>query len=158
MQSGNDWFRHALQRTGWQPQRQAVAIGVLGVFIAIMMGGLYLSQVAIEASRGREMRELVTLRDEMERTNEELRVEIAELKSLSRLQTRAIELGFQPATRAEQVYLVVEGYVPNRETTVAEIAIDPTPAPVYDESFGGWLQQQLDSLRQQFDSFNSQGS
>ncbi|HRL11071.1 MAG TPA: hypothetical protein PKX07_04295 [Aggregatilineales bacterium] len=155
-QQGNSWLQHALQRTGWQPQRQAIALGVLGVFIVLMMGGLYLSQVAMEASRGREMRTLITLRDEIERSNEELRVEIAELKSLTQLQARAAALGFVPASRADQLYLVVDGYVAHRVETVAPLVEDETDAPIYDESFGGWLSAQVEALTRQFETFSSQ--
>lgn len=154
MTQRDSWIEHTLRRTGWQPQRQAVALGLLGIFIVLMMGGLYLSQVALESARGREMRELVALRDEMERTNEELRVQIAELKSLDRLQARAAELGFVPATRADQLYLVVEGYLPFREQTVAPLTEFEDDLPEYDESFGAWVSQQLEQLRQQFESFS----
>ncbi len=150
------WLQHALSRGGWRPQRQAIALGVLGVFIVLMMAALYLSQVAMEASRGREMRELVALRDEIERSNEELRVEIAELKSLAKLQERARALGFVQASTSDQLYLVVEGYQPYQEETVAPLQEDIEDAPIYDESFGGWLQRQLDSLRDQFEAFANQ--
>ncbi len=109
---------------------------MLGVFIVLMMAALYLSQVAMEASRGREMRELVTLRDEIERSNEELRVEIAELKSLSKLQERARVLGFVQASTSDQLYLVIDGYQPYQEETVAPLQEDIESAPIYDESFG----------------------
>lgn len=150
------WLQHALSRTGWRPQRQAVALGVLGVFIVLMMAALYLSQVAMEASRGREMRTLVTLRDEIERSNEELRVEIAELKSLSKLQERARVLGFVQAASSDQLYLVIDGYQPYQEETVAPLQEEIEDAPIYDESFGGWLQRQLDSLGSQFETFANQ--
>lgn len=152
----NTWLQHALSRTGWRPQRQAVALGVLGVFIVLMMAALYLSQVAMEASRGREMRTLVTLRDEIERSNEELRVEIAELKSLSKLQERAQALGFVQASTGDQLYLVIDGYQPYQEETVAPLQEEIEDAPIYDESFGGWLQRQLDSLGSQFETFANQ--
>lgn len=158
MSRRSNWLQHALQRTGWRPQSQAVALGVLGVFIALMMGALYLSQVALEASRGREMQELVLERDDIERYNEDLRVQIAELKSLTQMETRAAELGFVPASTDNQLYVVVDGYVPYREETMAPLDEDGefTEPIVYDESFGGWLSQQIDSLSQQFEEFSSQ--
>ncbi|MCU0463559.1 MAG: hypothetical protein MUF38_03210, partial [Anaerolineae bacterium] len=140
-------------RSGWRPQRQAVTLGILGVFLAVVMGALYLSQVATEATRGREMRDLIIRRDELERTNESLRVEIAELQSLARLRTRATELGFVPAGQADQLYVVVDGYNPNRAQTVAPLQEMDDTLPQYSETFGGWLQQQLDGLRQQFEAF-----
>lgn len=156
MQS-NRWLRQALRRAGWQPQRQAVAVGTLGIAIALILGALYLSQVALESSRVREIEQLIVRRDDLERGNEELRVQIAGLKSLANLQTRAESLGFVPAQPDDIEYLFVDGYVTNRGVTVAPLE-DPQaePAPIYDETFGGWLQQQWDTLRGQFDSFNQQ--
>jgi hypothetical protein len=121
MQTSRRIFDQAMRQTGWRPQRQAVTVGILGVFLALIMGALYLSQVATESSRGREMRDLLARRDELERVNEELRVEIAQLQSLDRLRQRAQELGFIPAGRADQIFIVVDGYTQNRAQTVARI-------------------------------------
>lgn len=150
----DNWFQHALRRTGWRPQRQAIAVGTLGVFIALILGALYLSQVALEASRNREMREMIVNRDELERTNEELRVEIAELQSLARLQAEAARLDFVPATSI--TYLVVNGYNPRRTRSVAPLTPNEEELPIYSDSFGDWLSRQLESLRRQFEGFSSQ--
>lgn len=155
MQSSRRFFEQAMRQTGWRPQRQAVTLGLLGAFIALIMGALYLSQVANEASRGREMRELIARRDDLERVNENLRVEISELQSLSRLRQRAGELGFVAASRSDQFFIVVEGYNPNRAHTVAPLQEqDDEQLPIYDESFGGWLSQQFQSLTRQFQDFS----
>jgi hypothetical protein len=151
------WIQHALRRSGWRPQRQAVAVGVLGIFIALIIGALYLSQVATEASRGREMRDKIRQRDELERQNEELRTEIAELKSLPRLQQRAEELGFVRARREDIIYLVVDGYNPNRDQFIRISEPEPEPEiQPYSETFEGWVRQQWDILRSQFNGFNGQ--
>lgn len=154
MQTSRRIFDQAMRQTGWRPQRQAVTVGILGVFLALIMGALYLSQVATEASRGREMRDLLARRDELERVNEELRVEIAQLQSLDRLRLRAQELGFVPAGRNDQIFIVVDGYTQNRSQTVAPLQEEEEPLPVYDESFGGWLSQQLQNFSQQFQDFS----
>lgn len=134
-----------------------IAVGTLGVFIALILGALYLSQVALEASRGREMRNLIEERDELERSNEELRVEIANLKSLPRLQAEAQTLGFVSASANNIVFITVEGYMP----AYMRSAVVPPPEaeviqPDYNGSFGGWFSQTVDSLRRQFEGFNSQ--
>lgn len=149
--------QQAIRQTGWRPQRQAITLAMLGVFLALVMGALYLSQVATEASRGREMRELISRRDELERVNESLRVEISALQSLDRLRTRAEQLGFIPAGQADQIFVVVDGYNPNRQQTVAPLQSEADSLPQYSESFGGWLQQQIDNLRNQFESFSGGG-
>jgi hypothetical protein len=149
------WIQHTLRRTGWRPQRQAVAVGVLGIFIALVIGALYLSQVAVEASRGNQMRDLISTRDELERQNEELRTEIAELLSLPRLQARAEELGFTHAGRDDIVYLVVDGYNPTREEVVAAVEEkSDEDLPTYSETFEGWVRQQWNNLTSQFNGYN----
>jgi hypothetical protein len=156
--TSDSWLQHALRRTGWRPQRQVIAVGTLGVFIALILGALYISQVALEASRGRLLADLVEQRDELQRQNEELRVMIAELKSLPRLQAEAEALGFVQASLRDQEYITVEGYIPNRQATVAEIR-DEAPAivPDYNERFSDWFSQWVVALRSQFAAFNSRG-
>lgn len=151
-----DWAQHALARTGWRPRNQAVTLAVLGVIIALIFGGVYLSQVGSYAITTRQIEELLVQRDQLEFTNEQLRAEIANLQTVPRLLTRAQELGFRPATSTDIEYLVVDGYNPARSDSVVPLearaeAIDDTP--VYDETFSGWLQLQLDSLRRQFENF-----
>ena len=151
------WIQHALRRGGWQPQRQATALAVMGVIISLIVGALYLSQVAADATKNRALETLIQQRNELERTNEQIRAEIASLRTVPHLLARAQELGFVPATGGQIEYLVVDGYNPNRPVEIAP-AKPAENLPTYDETFGGWLQQQLDNLRGQFDSFSKQGS
>jgi hypothetical protein len=146
IRESRNWFNHALRRTGRQPQRQAVALGALGFFIALILGALYLSQVASEATTGRELSDLLEERDELERTNEQLRVEIAEFKSVPRLQARAQELGFEIATAGQIEYLPVAGYNPAQVDTVAPIEVDEAESAIYDETFTDWVKRQWDAL------------
>lgn len=143
------WIEHALKRSVWQPERQVAALGTLGFIIALILGALYLSQVASEAATNRELREMQAQRDDLERVNEQLRAEIAELRSVPRLEARALDLGFRPAGQQDIEWLVVEGYNPVRVDTVAPVV--PPPAaeedgPTYDETFADWLSAQWDAL------------
>jgi cell division protein FtsB len=138
------WLQHALRRSGWQPQRQVVALATLGFIIALILGALYLTQVASEATTNRRLSVLLAERDELERTNEQLRAEIARLKSVPRLQARAQELGFSIANRGQIEYMVVRGYRPPTVDTVAPIEIESESGPVYDETFAGWVREQWD--------------
>ncbi len=153
--SGRNWLQHALERTNWRPQNQAVALATLGLFLALIIGALYLSQVAANAITGRSLETLIVERDNLRRTNERLRAEIGELTSVPRLLARAETLGFRRADQSNIEYLVIDGYNPNRSETVAPLNEEGDTVPVYDESFGGWLQQQWDSLRRQFEGFGN---
>lgn len=141
-----------VQRNEWRPTRGMIAVGTLALFVAIIIGALYLSQSASTSAVGRQLEAMVNERNDLERQNEQLRAEIASLRGVGRLLTRAQELGFQQAGATDIDYIVVDGYEPER----ISVAIEAQPeaaAPVYDESFTGWVQQQLDALRQQFEGF-----
>jgi len=146
----NKWFEHALKRSVWQPQRQVVALATLGFFIALILGALYLSQVAAEATTNRRLEELLDQRDDLERINEQLSAEIAALKSISGLRTRAEAMGFTLATQDQILYLPVEGYQPVEPDTVAPISeidvIDDDVTGVYNETFTDWLERQWASF------------
>ncbi|HLV35036.1 MAG TPA: hypothetical protein VKY59_07990, partial [Spirillospora sp.] len=93
----NNWIDHALRRTPWRSQRQAAALVALGFFVALIIGALYLSQAVAVATTGRQLEALIAERNRLEQVNEELRAEIAGLRSVPRLQQRARELGFELA-------------------------------------------------------------
>lgn len=153
----SNWVRHALDRTSWQPQRQAAWLLTLGVIMLLTFGGISLSQIANYASTNREIEELIDNRDDLEIENERLRAEIANLQTVPHLLERAQSLGFRPATANDIEWIMVDGYNPNRSETVVNIVpeeeFDDTPQ--YDASFSGWLQQQLDSLVNQFRAFGA---
>jgi hypothetical protein len=149
------WLEHALRGRTWQMQRQAVALGALGVIIAIIIGALYLAQSASVSTLGRQLETLIVQRNQLEQTNEQLRSEIAELRSVPRLLARAQEMGFTNAKRENIEYLVVDGYNPNRQPAARPTEEPEQALPAYDETFTGWLQQQWDSFISQFRSFTS---
>jgi hypothetical protein len=152
-----NWVQHALERSGWRPQRQVAWLVILGTVITLVFGGAYLTQIANYATINREIEGLIEQRDRLERENEAYRADIAQLQTVPLLLQRAETMGFRPATSADIEYMVVNGYNPNREETVVTAALDDTAAvaPLYDATFSGWLAQQWDNLRQQFASFGS---
>lgn len=150
-----NWIQHALRRSTWRPQNQAVALGVLGIIMGLILGGVYLSQVATFATTNRQIEELIEERDQLERTNEQLRGEIASLQTVPRLLARSQELGFRPALATDIEYLVIDGYNPSIEESVVELTEEEEVVPVYNETFEGWLQRQLDSLQRQFNEFGN---
>ncbi len=147
---------HTVRRQDERNQRQWVAtfavIGVVGLVIA----ALYLIQTATTTITARELLEMDDYRQQLERDNELLHAEIAELQSLPRVMTRAAELGFREAREDEIQYIIVEGYRYDR----ARITPTPTPSPtspaaVYDETLSGWLRQQWDNLKRQWEAWRN---
>ncbi|MBZ0281983.1 MAG: hypothetical protein K8L97_14675 [Anaerolineae bacterium] len=153
----SNWFQHALRDNPFRFQRQAAALATLGLFIAIIIGALFLAQSASVATLGRQLEELITRRNRLEQTNEQLRTEIAQLRSVPRLLARAQELGFVAADDTNIEYLYVAGYNPRRDEIITVVESEPEPLLTYDESFIGWLQQVWDSFSSQFNGYSSQG-
>ncbi len=152
------WIQHTFSRKRFRTRNQATALAILGVAILLILGSLYLSQVASFAITNRQIEELIRQRDDLKRQNEGLIGEIASLRTVPRLFARAEAIGFRPATNADIDYLLIDGYNPNRDrlaVTADDISELVAPAPVYDETFGSWLEQQLALLQDQFRSFGA---
>jgi hypothetical protein len=147
--------RHTIIRMNLRPRNQVIAVGLLGLMIVLIFAGVYLSQIASYATMSRQTDELIEERDKLERSNELLRGEIASLETIPRLLERAEVLGFRPATADDIDHLVVQGYNPNRDRTVVPLNTEDSDNQVsgYDETFSGWVQQQIDNLRRQFEGF-----
>ncbi len=131
-------------------------MAILGIAVLLILGSLYLSQVASFAITNREIEALISRRDQLKRQNEQLIGEIASFRTVPRLFARAVEIGFRPATNNEIDYLLIEGYDLKRSDARID-ARSPEPldaaAPTYEETFTGWLEQQFTLLRAQLESF-----
>ena len=151
----SNWVQHALNRGMWEPQRQAAWLVVLGVVIVLVFGGISLSQIANYTTTNREIETLIEQRDRLERENERIRAEIANLQTVPRLLERATALGFRTAGTQDIEHILVDGYNPTRSQNVVPVIVrdefDDTPQ--YDATFSGWLQQQWNDLSQQFRTF-----
>ncbi len=131
---------------------------ILGTAILLVLGSIYLSKVASFAITNRAIEELIIQRDKLKYENEQIIAEIARFRTVPRLNMRALDIGFRLATNNEIDYVVIEGYSPSRRNSFTETAstrAQPAPSPVYDETFGGWIQQQLASLQAQIEAFGN---
>lgn len=150
------WLQHTFSRKRFQTRNQATAMAIFGVAILLILGSLYLSQVASFAITNREIEDLISRRDQLKRQNEQLIGEIASFRTVPRLFARAVEIGFRPATNNDIDYILLEGYNPQRAVAppdrIAHSDADGV-APAYDETFSGWLERQFTLLRDQFESF-----
>jgi len=142
---------HTLNQQPWRNQTQLVATLALIVVIGIIIAALYLIQTSTTTVTARELNEMSNQRARLERDNERLRADIAQLESLPRLMTRAAELGFHEAQEDEIQYLIVNGYRYDRPKVTPTPTPTPTPAEqIYDETLSGWLRKQWDDLKHQF--------
>lgn len=153
-----NWIQHTFSRKRFRTRNQATALAILGVAVLLILGSLYLSQVASFAITNREIEDLISRRDQLKRQNEQLIGEIASFRTVPRLYARAVEIGFRPATNSDIDYLVIDGYNPQRAYAPFEASAGSQlheAAPVYEETFSGWLERQFTLLRDQFESFGN---
>ncbi len=124
----------------------------LVMVVAVIIGALYLAQATTTATTGEELQQLQSTRDYLQRANEDTAAQIASQRNISVLRGRAQALGFTPVTADKLQYLVVAGYAPVRATPTP--VATPEIVYVYDETFGGWVQQQWNSLTRQFETWS----
>jgi cell division protein FtsB len=96
-----NWVQHALDRSAWRPERQVAWLIILGIVITLIFAGVYLSQIANYATTNRQIEALIQQRDRLERENEALRADIAQLQTVPLLLQRAEVRGFHPATASD---------------------------------------------------------
>ncbi len=153
-QNGTQWIQHTLRSAPWRRQSQLATIMALVLIVAIIIGALYLAQVTTVATTGRQNEDLQNYRDRLVRENEQIRADIAALRSVPRLLRRAQELGFTYADRETIEYLIVDGYMPEQPESVAPLRPDEEEVlPLYDETFSGWIRRQWELLVAQFEDW-----
>ena len=133
----------AYRQTPWRKQTQRIGIFLLVLLLGGLVAGIYLSVTAQAAEAGIRIRMSVANQNDMQLIIADLNNQLAQLTSEETMQTRAADLGFEPATAETIEYLVVPGYV-EKEFTLAPSSADiPVQAPilktVYTESLWEWL-------------------
>lgn len=149
-------LRQPLYKGNARERQQFIAVMVLFVVVALIIGALYLVQATTNVSKVRDIQQLREQRDRIQRENEALKAENAALYSIPNLIQRAEVLGFVTAGPESIQYLVVDGYVfAQPGPTITPVQISPTPL-VYDDNFSGWLQRQFDSLQELFEKWGQE--
>jgi hypothetical protein len=95
-------------KAGLRKLRARSALGVVLILgVLSLLGWVYLTQASYVATTSRHLRELEKQKERIEQESFQLMVEIAELESVTRLASRAQELGFVMAYSDESEYLAV---------------------------------------------------
>jgi len=105
------------------------------LLVLSLLGWIYLTQAGHVATTSRRVQELDVEKRRLQQENLELRSEIAELDSVSRLAARARELGFAAVTLEDARFLVVE-----------EVPMVQSDVPADASLVGRWL----DNVTSQF--------
>lgn len=130
----------AFRQAPWRQQTQLLAGLFIGLMVLLVVGGLYLAVASRAGNAGRDLQNLEARKAELIRSNDQLRAELAELRSMTRLANRALELGFAPAVNDQVHYLAVPNYPP---AVPAQAAAAPAPAQPAALSAVDWLGQTL---------------
>ena len=146
-------LRQPIYKGDQRERQQFVAVLILFVVVAIIIGALYLVQATTNVGNVRDIQQLRDERNRLTRDNEMLRATNAALNSIPRMVERAATLGFVTAAPEDIQWIVVEGYVYDQPApTLTPVLVTATPQ-VYEDNFSGWLQRQLNWLRDQFDGW-----
>ena len=157
----------AYAQAPWRKQLQIIGLVSLFFVLIALVAGIYLNITARAATVGREI-QMMQVRfsgmqrvssieegepdplpiEELEQVIASLEVELAYQTSYDVMEKRASDMGFQPASTDELIYLEVEGYV---NASPAEFAPPPMPVviqaensnPLFKESLVDWLKQQI---------------
>lgn len=111
---------NVIRQLPWRLDSKA-ALGFLLILATFsLVGWLYLSQASAVTTTSYRIDELRMQLDHVKNQNAALILEIAELEALSRVETRAMALGFQPAGDVQ--YMAVANY---------PMPVEPDEEPVY---------------------------
>jgi cell division protein FtsL len=132
----------------WRTQRQWLGLVLLGVVIIATVAGVYLNVTARATMDGREILNLNYEIANNENTIADLQTELAGLSSAVAMQEHAEELGYQPAEPVDIVYVVVPGYTPATEISLATTTEQPPPSlilPEYRQTLFQWFADRIQS-------------
>jgi len=133
-------FLRAFRQAPWRTQTQAVAAWAIILLIVAVLGGLYLSVASRAATAGRDLQNLELRKAALLQGNDELRAELARLRSTTYLYDRARGMGFYPAQDDQIEYLSINNYP-------AAVLAPPPPVaaapPTQMAALGSWFVETL---------------
>ena len=139
---------NVIRQIPWRLDSKA-ALGFLLILATFsLVGWLYLTQASAVTTTSYRIDELRVELDQLKNQNAALRLEIAELEAISRVESRARELGFGPATDIK--YLPVGNYPAPAEQTeigynMVQVEYD-TDIYIDEGASSGWWVEKLDAF------------
>lgn len=136
----------AFKEAPWRTQTQAVALVSISLLVVAIVGSFYLTVASRAATAGRDLQRLEAQKTVLAQANDELRAELADLRSVERLVQRALALGFRPANPDQIHYVRVDNYPYTAQTTLPPRAVAPEATPTALAQATDWLAQALQGL------------
>lgn len=138
----------AYTQTPWRKQVQAGGLILLAILFGVLIASIYLNVNARASTYGREILLIQTEIENQQLINADLKSQLGMIVSPAMVEKRALKMGFEPVTRDDQTYVVVEGYQPIHTGIIA-----PPPQPVtrviltlppaFSQSLIDWLKQRI---------------
>lgn len=134
----------AYKQAPWRIQLQWIGLFLLGLVLIASITGVYLSISAQAATFGRRIQYLESQISTINNEIAELTAELAAVKSVDSMQSRAQSLGYVPLNPHNAVYLEIPGYNPHADLVLAPprvniISESPTVLSSYRTSLWEWL-------------------
>jgi cell division protein FtsL len=121
--------RDQARRLNWLTEAQAAVGWAVIIFLAALLGAIYVRQASQIASVGRRVQIMQIDLEAIKRENDAIEQRIAEAQSLDRLQQEAIRLGFVQADPNDIEYIVVTEY-PAENSAVESLVPTSTPEAI----------------------------
>ncbi|MEK7808361.1 MAG: hypothetical protein AAB571_04755 [Chloroflexota bacterium] len=145
IRSRYDDVARAFRQAPWRVQTQFIATFAALAVVIVALGGMYLAEASRTATAGRDVQSLQIQKAELEMSINRLNASIAQMKSVSRLESRVRELGFVPAQSAQVEFIIVDGYRKG-QVQAAPVKSAPEEIPDYNETLGTWLARTLSTM------------
>ena len=134
----------AFKQAPWRVQTQVIATLAALAVVIVALGGMYLAEASRAATAGRDVQSLQGQKAALNFSIYRLEADLAQAKSLTRLEQRARELGYVPAQPGQMEFLVVNGYPGSQPAAVAPA--NENAVPDYDETLGTALAHWLSAI------------
>lgn len=108
-----DFVSHCIKRGRWKLESRATTGMLIILVVFSLLGWIYLTQASHVATTGRRVQQLEDEKARLQEGNLELMVEIARLESVTRLASRANELGFAVVLVEDAEFLFVADQSPD---------------------------------------------
>jgi len=148
----NQRLIQAYQQTPWRRQLQRIAYFMLALVLVALVAGLYLSVTAQTAAAGIEIQNMEDMREQLLRSNADLKSQLAQLTTVENMTSRAQEMGFEPVNQDEVIYMVISEYMgrPAASFAPASSTTQLLPRaiirPSYTQSLWEWLLDEMSDL------------
>ncbi|MGD9092157.1 MAG: hypothetical protein PVF74_04890 [Anaerolineales bacterium] len=138
----------AYSQAPWRKQLKYIVLFLVMVVFAALIAGIYLDVTARAATMGREVLIMESEIADLQLEIADLETKLAIVTSASEMEERARNMGFQPIEMDQAMYVIVPGYIPPEQITIAPPSspvrtIAATLPPDFTESLFDWLKRTL---------------